>query len=59
MKDFSEHMHVYAICVVAVIVLNVAALLIPSKSIESAPMVDETITHHHIDDIPILDEDGL
>ena len=59
MKDYSELMHVYAICVVAIIVLNVAAVLIPSKSIESVPMVDETITHHHIDDIPILDEDGL
>jgi len=59
MKDFSEHTHVYAICVMAIIVLNVAALLIPSKSIESVPMVDETITHHHIDDIPLLESDGL
>jgi len=23
------------------------------------PMVDETITHHNIEDIPVLDEDGL
>ena len=59
MKDFSEHMHVYAICAIAMIVLNVAALLIPAKSIESVPMVDETITHHHIDDIPVLESDGL
>ena len=59
MKDFSEHMHVYAISMIALIVLNVAALLIPAKSIENVPMVDETITHHHPADLPILDEDGL
>lgn len=59
MKDFSEHMHVYAVCAIAIIVLNVAALLIPSKSIESVAMVDETISHHHPEDIPVLDVDGL
>ena len=59
MKDFSEHTHVYAIAMIALIVLNVAALLIPAKSIENVPMVDETITHHHIDDLPLLESDGL
>ncbi len=59
MKDFSEMMHVYAICVIALIVLNVAAALIPATDVESVPMVDESISHHSVEDIPTLDKDLL
>ena len=59
MKDYSEMMHVYAISVIALIVLNVAAALIPATDVESVPMVDESISHHHVDDIPVLGKDLL
>ena len=59
MKDYSEHMHVYAISVIALIVLNVAAALIPATDVESVPMVDESISHHSVEDIPVLGKDLL
>jgi len=57
-KHIVELMHVYAIAVIALVVLNVAAYLLADE-IVSIPMVDETISHHHPDDVPVLDKDLL
>ena len=39
--------------------LMLSYFIADTHPVVDVPMVDETITHHHIDDIPILDEDGL
>ena len=39
--------------------LMVAYFFDDTHPVVDVPMVDETITHHHPDDIPVLDEDGL
>jgi len=57
-KHMVELMHVYAIAVIALVLLNVAAYLLADEVV-SIPMVDESISHHHVDDIPKLDEDLL
>ncbi len=51
MKDYSEHMHVYAICMLALIILNVGAYLIPDAPVVSVPMVEIGIATHHEGDI--------
>ncbi len=51
MKDYSEHMHVYAISMVALIILNVGAYLIPDTPVVSVPMVEIGIATHHEGDI--------
>jgi len=51
MKDYSEHMHVYAISMIALIVLNVGAYLIPDAPVVSVPMVEAGVPTHHIGDI--------
>jgi len=51
MKDYSEHMHVYAISMIALIVLNVSAYLIPDAPVVSVPMVEAGVPTHHIGDI--------
>jgi hypothetical protein len=51
MKDYSEHMHVYAISMVALIILNVGAYLIPDAPVVSVPMVEIGIATHHEGDI--------
>jgi len=41
------------------ICLLVSYFVADTHPVVDVPMVDETITHHHPDDIPVLEEDGL
>lgn len=51
MKDYSEHVHVYAICMIALIFVNVGAYLLAGDAPVSVPMVEAGVPTHHIGDI--------
>ena len=52
MKDYSEHMHVYAICMATLLVLNIGAALMPTTETVTVPMVEAGVPTHHAGDLP-------